>query len=129
MNTYKYDSQPKYEMVSLSMHEANPGHHLQASFSLEEESFPTFRKVMEDRIYSQSPSRPLFFYRRHCSSFYLMLSPFRFPINTAYVEGWGLYSETLGFDINAYEDPLDRFGHLSEEIFRACRLGELLSSS
>ena len=67
--------------------------------------------------------------RRHCSSFYLMLSPFRFPINTAYVEGWGLYSETLGFDINAYEDPLDRFGHLSEEIFRACRLGELLSSS
>jgi len=60
VNTYKYDSQPKYEMVSLSMHEANPGHHLQASFSLEEESFPTFRKVMEDRIYSQSPSRPVF---------------------------------------------------------------------
>ena len=49
---------------------------------------------------------------------------FRFPINTAYVEGWGLYSERLGFDINAYEDPLDRFGHLSEEIFRACRLGK-----
>ena len=58
-----------------------------------------------------------------------MISPFRFPINTAYVEGWGLYSETLGFDINAYEDPLDRFGHLSEEIFRACRLGGLLGKA
>ena len=46
----------------------------------------------------------------------------RFPINTAFVEGWGLYSEKLGYDIGVYSDPLDRFGHLSEEIFRACRL-------
>ena len=92
VNTYKYDSQPKYEMVSLAMHEANPGHHFQASYQLEQEDFPTFRKVMEDRIYSQSPSR--------------------FPINTAYVEGWALYSETLGFDLNLYNDPMDRFGHL-----------------
>ena len=57
VNTYKYDSQPKYEMVSLSLHEANPGHHLQSSFSLEQDDFPAFRRVMEDRIYSQSPSR------------------------------------------------------------------------
>ena len=89
-------------MISLSMHEANPGHHFQSSFSLEKEDWPTFRKVMEDRIYSQSPSR--------------------FPINTAYVEGWGLYSEKLGYDIGVYSQPLDRFGHLSEEIFRSCRL-------
>ena len=44
-------------MISLAMHEANPGHHLQSSYQIEAENFPTFRKVMEDRIYSQSPSR------------------------------------------------------------------------
>ena len=38
------------------------------------------------------------------------------------MEGWGLYSETLGFDLGLYNDPMDRYGHLSEEIFRACRL-------
>jgi len=38
------------------------------------------------------------------------------------MEGWGLYSESLGFDLDMYNDPLDRYGHLSEEIFRACRL-------
>ena len=72
----------RYEMVSLSLHETNPGHHLQSSYSIEQSDWPMFRKVknidnifsfmfslkkvMEDRIYSQAPSR--------------------FPINTAYVE-------------------------------------------
>jgi len=102
VNTNQYSSQPRYEMVSLSLHETNPGHHLQSSYSIEQSDWPMFRKVMEDRIYSQAPSR--------------------FPINTAYVEGWALYSEGLGYDIDLYGDPLDRFGHLSEEIFRACRL-------
>lgn len=102
VNTFKFDSQPRYEMVSLSLHESNPGHHLQGSYMLEHSGIPMFRKVMEDRVYSQAPSR--------------------FPINTAYVEGWGLYSETLGFDLGLYNDPMDRYGHLSEEIFRACRL-------
>ena len=29
VNTHKYQSQPRYEMISLSLHESNPGHHLQ----------------------------------------------------------------------------------------------------
>jgi uncharacterized protein (DUF885 family) len=41
---------------------------------------------------------------------------------TAFVEGWGLYSEFLGYDINAYRDPYERFGKLSMEMWRACRL-------
>ncbi|XP_023331422.1 uncharacterized protein LOC111703643 isoform X2 [Eurytemora carolleeae] len=102
VNTHKYQSQPRYEMISLSLHESNPGHHLQGSYTLERAGWPEFRKSMEDRVYSQTPTR--------------------FPINTAYVEGWGLYCETLGFDMGLYSNPLDRYGHLSEEIFRACRL-------
>ncbi len=50
------------------------------------------------------------------------MCPSRFPINTAYCEGWGLYAESLGVDMNLYTDPYDRFGWLSASIFRACRL-------
>ena len=53
VNTNQYGSQPKYKMISL--HETNPGHHLQNSYSLEQDDWPMFRKVKEDRIYSQSP--------------------------------------------------------------------------
>ena len=45
----------RYEMVSLTLHESNPGHHLQSSYMLEQD-WPLFRKVMEDRIYSQVAS-------------------------------------------------------------------------
>jgi uncharacterized protein (DUF885 family) len=41
---------------------------------------------------------------------------------TSYVEGWGLYAETLGHDMNMYTTPYERFGRLSYEMWRACRL-------
>lgn len=41
---------------------------------------------------------------------------------TAFVEGWGLYSEELGEFIKIYDDPYDKFGQLTYDMWRAIRL-------
>lgn len=64
------------------------------------------------------------------------LHPFRTQLGyTSFVEGWALYSESLGLEMGdnprtptnptgrgVYTDPYDYFGRLSDEIWRACRL-------
>ena len=89
VNTYDLPARPKWFMESLSIHEANPGHHFQISIAQEVEDMPAFR---------------------------------RFGGYTAYVEGWGLYSESLGKELGMYTDPLQYFGSLFGDIWRANRL-------
>ena len=102
INTYEPTSRMKYEAVSLTLHESEPGHHLQSALAMEMDSLPKFRRYVEDRVYWQAPGR--------------------FALNTGYLEGWGLYCEYLGEEMGMYKDPYDYFGRLSHEMLRACRL-------
>ncbi len=88
-NTYDVGSRPKWEMESLFLHEAIPGHHFQISLQRELEGLPSVR---------------------------------RFGGYTAFVEGWGLYSESLGKELGIYTDPYQYFGALNAELWRAIRL-------
>ncbi|KAK6187225.1 hypothetical protein SNE40_005298 [Patella caerulea] len=92
---------PKYSMLPLAMHEANPGHHLQLSYNLLTET-PDFRSKME----SSTKFRV----------------PYAFPSYTAFIEGWALYAESLGEELGLYKDDNELMGRYSSEIFRACRL-------
>jgi uncharacterized protein (DUF885 family) len=46
----------------------------------------------------------------------------RFDGNNAFVEGWALYAETLGFEMGFYKDPMQHWGTLDDEMLRAMRL-------
>jgi len=42
--------------------------------------------------------------------------------NSGYIEGWALYAEQLGKEVDFYQDPASDYGRLSSELFRAVRL-------
>jgi len=95
-------AQKTYEATTLTLHEGNPGHHFQWVFNKNQKDIPQFITSPMFSRYSEAPSR--------------------FNMPTAHLEGWGLYSEFLGFELGLYEDPYARFGHYSFNLLRACRL-------
>lgn len=101
VNASKLASRRTYECEALALHEAIPGHHIQGAIQAECK-LPEYRKHAEDRRYFESPCR--------------------FPFYTGYIEGWGLYAETLGKELGLYNHPTDEFGQLSMEALRCSRL-------
>jgi uncharacterized protein (DUF885 family) len=89
INVYAPGVQDKFNLLTISLHEGLPGHHLQTSIAQERQDLPSFR---------------------------------RFDSTNAYVEGWGLYAESLGEEMGFYSDPWQRYGHLNYAILRANRL-------
>ncbi|XP_046577862.1 uncharacterized protein LOC124285644 [Haliotis rubra] len=100
-NVFRPNKTVNFTTMVLTLHEANPGHHLQLSYSITANT-PNFRKKME---YND-----------------LFRPPFAFPDYSAYLEGWGLYAESLGEELGVYRDDYELMGRYSFEILRACRL-------
>jgi uncharacterized protein (DUF885 family) len=92
VNTSDLQKRPLHHLASITYHEANPGHHFQVSIEQE----------FSDRL-------PL---RR----FGGILA------GSAFIEGWGLYSERLADEMGLYVDDYERLGMLEAQGWRACRL-------
>nr|XP_022343173.1 uncharacterized protein LOC111136546 isoform X1 [Crassostrea virginica] len=101
VNVFHPNKSVKMNFMALLLHETIPGHHLQGSIQLTQ-SGPMYRRYSLDDKYFQPPFLP--------------------PFYTAYLEGWALYAEYLGEEMNLYEDDYEQMGRYGSEIFRACRL-------
>lgn len=96
-NTYALDQRPRYAMISLTLHEAVPGHHLQLALQDELENVHELRRFGEFTAFVEGWA--------------------------LYAEKLGLEVSTEGEPgLGLYTDPYANFGRLSDEIWRACRL-------
>jgi uncharacterized protein (DUF885 family) len=92
INTFEPSSRPRHALPALAFHEAVPGHHLQITLAQEKDDLPAFRRLSAGWLAN------------------------------AFVEGWALYTERLADELGLYPDELSRFGMLSYQAWRACRL-------
>jgi uncharacterized protein (DUF885 family) len=91
-NGYDLPSRKYTKLASTTYHEAVPGHHFQIALEMENPHLNTFRRL-GSRI-----------------------------VGSAYVEGWGLYSEKLADEMGLFRDDGERFGMLDAVAWRAARL-------
>jgi uncharacterized protein (DUF885 family) len=92
VNAYDLPSRALHHLATTSYHEANPGHH--------------FQLTIEQEI----PDRP------KLRSFGGILA------GSAFIEGWGLYSERLADEMGLFVDDYERLGMLDAQAHRAARL-------
>ena len=92
VNTFDLPSRTLSRLASTTFHEAIPGHHFQIALEMEHPELSLFR-----RLGARS-------------------------VGGAYVEGWGLYSETLADEMGLYRNEAERFGMLDAQAWRAARL-------
>jgi uncharacterized protein (DUF885 family) len=79
-------TRPIPTLETLTLHEGIPGHHFQITLARENDKLPPLLRLHGDDHF------------------------------TAYTEGWGLYSESLGRDLGMFDDPYQWFGHLDMEV-------------
>ncbi len=92
INTYDPASRHLHRLAATTFHEAVPGHHFQLAIEQELTDLPAFRRFGA-RIAAGS-----------------------------FIEGWALYAEQLADEMGLYRTPLERFGALETEAWRAARL-------
>jgi uncharacterized protein (DUF885 family) len=91
-NGYDLPSRKFSMLASTTFHEAVPGHHFQVALEMENPNLNTFRRLGSRMV------------------------------GTAYVEGWGLYSERLADEMGLFRSEAERFGMLDAQAWRAGRL-------
>lgn len=92
INTFDPASRHLHRLAATTFHEAVPGHHFQLAIEQELTGLSSFRR----------------FGSRMAAG--------------AFVEGWGLYTERLADEMGLYRTPLERFGALELQAWRAARL-------
>ena len=92
VNAYDLPSRTYTKLATTTYHEAVPGHHFQITLEMENPELNTFRRLGARMV------------------------------GGAYVEGWGLYSETLADEMGLFRSEAERFGMLDAVAWRAARL-------
>lgn len=92
LNTYQPDQRQLHKIASITFHEATPGHHFQIAIEMGLQGLGRFRTLGAKMA------------------------------GSAYVEGWGLYTERLADEMGLYQTDAERLGMLDAQSFRAARL-------